>query len=706
MRQRDPATVKSHFLTDGRSALLHVSSAGVLTLLYQGTSGLWQSLTAQVDALDAMEDSLTHAAIGDGGDHWLLATHTFFRHLRLYSITIDWPTAQRGGSGSNGTNDTPTINVKHLTAIENPTAQNAEMARLTHLRVFADQHELGSSHELSAPTVLAVFSHAPMPSPIMQQQQDPFSVIARWQVSSGVRTLHESFTKLAPNTISAAFQDPVLAAIRQSDILTSKVIVDLDLQPSGTLVAFVASDGSVEFREQVTYNTVEPYGDTTTVSSYAQSGFEHLPGTHSPGYALSPDRCMVAYITPQMGVATKAMSFRYGWQVLDVGDDMTDASAFVETALVCIARQHALLSISSASTSEILCLLPAPLDVDLRISFLRKLTQVLGRSPDLALLDPAKQQQTILRDPLTCKVMSAQLALATPRGHSRDFAGQYAYSILGLRHATLSLATMLHRDNASRIALLPSIAGLLHWTLDMFVFITDDLATLQRGSVKSDTSSLHETCEKFIDRTGSPAMHLLLCSFPRTLLKLATNSVITYVKHVHVARSRARTLEDRVGLEAILDLGASTCVPLPVLQEFLIEVDTAMRTFFAEGSVSAEKRVENELVMTIEGKVPADLEPVLQTIFRSAVPKLLAGVDMSAVYFKNTTWLGIEGLDAAAGESKWDVVTKRLMHEGSERKTCRRCGEGMEEIEEGKLVPPWLERLGTHCVCQDEWWVS
>jgi mediator of RNA polymerase II transcription subunit 16 len=82
------------------------------------------------------------------------------------------------------------------------------------------------------------------------------------------------------------------------------------------MLAFVASDGSIEFRDRINMTSIEPYGDTTTVSSLPHAGFEQMMTEHNPHVAMSADGSAMAMIKTDGSLVHRMMTLRYSWQPL------------------------------------------------------------------------------------------------------------------------------------------------------------------------------------------------------------------------------------------------------------------------------------------------------------------------------------------------------------------------------------------------------
>lgn len=699
-----------HHPADNRNALLYVTSNCKLVLLFQSEVGTWLSEATELEGWDSTEELLSHAAIGDEGDHLVLVTHDEARRLRLYKITIHWNSSQQTNGNLRYTTVAPTLDIGHMTALEHVTPQHSGIATLSHLRIiprapdFTDQ---GSPH---GTTVLAVFTHAPLPTSNIHLHQDAFSAIARWDIVSTSPSLHDSFTKLTPvHAAPTPVQTVVTTLRRQSpDIISNKLIMAVDTQYHNTLLAFSASDGTIEFRDRSTWSVIEGFGDATIASSLPQSGLGYFSGEFVTQVAHSADGSAIVAVKADGTAVVKSMTLLSGWQPLD--DGISDNTALVETAVVSVARQYAILSSSNACSDEVLALLPLDLASDMRVLFIKQIIKIMCRYLDVSKLDHQKQHRAVISEPFLSRAMSAQLMLGSKLGTGeRTFAGQFAYAFLNLKLIGMAFAQSLARDSAtaSRSDLLPSLDRILRWGIDAVLYVIDSIAQLKR-TIQPGTSA-KQAAEHFVADTGNPSIHLLLCSFPRVLLRMQIFSTPQFVKLVQALIPRARSLEEREKLMGIHDFARSIPVNFKVLAEFMTEVDVAIRDAYTEAGVNTERREAIELVMMTEGLIPDELALALQTLLDTIVPKLYeSGADMGKLYFWDTQWLGIERAVPPDGAKRYDAIRKTPLAEGMKLRSCRRCGAQMEDIpqEQVRQLPAWLHHGQRQCYCLNYWWVE
>lgn len=340
------------------------------------------STSTFLESTRSSDELISHAALGEEGADLLAVTFDNSSRLRLYRITIDWNATQHSrGPGQTYTLVSPTLEVHHLTASTNAKAQHTHGAKLTHLGLIPSVPE-AVQYQSTLPTIVAVYTQTSFPTDT-SQSQGSFSILAQWRIESCMPTLHASFKKLT-GLDSKAVHNSVTLMRRSPDLITNKVILSIRSQMFDTILAFAASDGSVEMRDRFSMDIIGPFGDTNTASNLPSSGFDHLAGHHNDHVALSVDSSAIAIVRADGKVAAHPMTFTHGWQVL--ADVIGDNSPFIEAAAVCVARQYAFLCLNSMSTDESLALLPMDISPVLRSTVVKTIFKMVNKSPDISMV--------------------------------------------------------------------------------------------------------------------------------------------------------------------------------------------------------------------------------------------------------------------------------------------------------------------------------
>lgn len=701
-RPRDSNSIRAHHPAEGRHALLHISRSSELTLLYQNEGQGWQSTSIHLDTVRSSLEFVSHAALGEDGADLLAVTYDHSLQLRLYRISINWNASQQSrGQGPVHTLVQPSLDVHRLTSSSDVRLQQADSGRLTHIRIVPATPEVVQQGP-TVPTIFGVFTHASSPSDA-GQSQGSYSTVVRWTVETFVPTLHESFKKLKPGSNANQVVNHVTVLRRQPDVVLHKAVISFESQMFDTLLAFGASDGSVEFRDRMSMDPLGPFGGSTeTVANLAQSGFDHLPSQQNIHMALSADGSAMAVVRINEEVAASNMAFTHGWQVIE--DGLNDNKPFVEAAAVCVARQYTYLCCSSISNDEPLALLPPNITPELRTLLLKTIFRIIGRTPDLATVEPGKQQMIVLKEPLVPRVLSAQLALATdPVSGMRSFPAQYAFAVLSLRLAGTACAQTLSRQDSTP-EIVHSLRGIIKWSTDLLIYIVGSLVRIKRES--KDRGSLKDAFEQAVSTSGNVALHLLLCSYSRSLIRFQIMWTVKYFRTLQQVLPHSRLVAERQNLTAMLELTTQVPFRWPALDQMISEFDSNVRVTYGQSSLAADRRGEIEIDMTINGHIPDVLVPAFDALFDTILPKLTDDVDLGELFFWNTSWLGLASRQPPPGETTYDAITKLPLADNVPLRMCKRCGSEMEDVSHEKLKEDrtvWFPHLQRHCLCLNYW---
>lgn len=685
--------------------MLTISRTNEIALNYQNEGSSWHTISALLEPVRSSSELVSHADICEDGLDLLAITYDCSSRMRLYRIVIHWNASQH----NRAPNLTyilvaPTLEVQHLTSVDNVRVQHADAARLSHLR-FVPAVSEAAQVVPTLPLVVAIFTHAALPTD-GAQNQGSYSAIARWRVESFAPTLHESFKKLKPGSESNAVLTPVTTLKRLQDVITNKIVLSFESQIFDTIFTLGASDGSLDVRDRVTMDPLQPFGEINTVSSLSQTGFEHAPGDHNLHIAVSADSSGMAFVRADGQVVARAMTFSQGWQTID--DGISDNKAFIEAAGVCLARQYAFLCYNNLSNDESLALLPPDASQEVRSHIVKMIFKMMNRtSPDISMSEANKQQMIVLKEPLVPRSLSAQLALGTNFvTGQRTASAQFAFGLLNLRLLATALAHSLIRPDTKAMPAetFMSMCGLIRWSTDLVIHMVDTLVNVKRDLEPGTTAK--QAFERLVVTRESPVLHFLLCSFTRALLRFSVLWIGKYFQIVSQAvLPRVTSIAEQQELTRLLDMASKIPFRYHDFEQLIVAFDQAVRETWSKAGTPAERRGEIEISMMCDGEIPAELEPAINTLMDTILPKLIATTDNSKLYFWNTDWLGLSSNRPSTNHVQYDVIRKTPIPKGAPMRMCRRCGSVMEDLlpERVRELPSWLAQTQRHCVCMNYW---
>ncbi|EMD00384.1 hypothetical protein BAUCODRAFT_162532 [Baudoinia panamericana UAMH 10762] len=701
-KNANEATPRTQHPIQGRHAVLYVSRNGTLTLAYQNEAGAWHTTLTSLNEWSSSDELLTYAAMGDEAGYLMLVTYDQRCRFRIYGVTINWNTTQQSKNNTNFVSIAPVLDIRHLTILDGIMPQQGD-AKLSVLKVLPKVPDSVPSEVPIATTILAVFTSATL-------HQAAFSVIARWYPEAEVPVLHECFSKTKGNAAISVEQLVVTRLKRQEDILTAHLPMTCELYNHATTMIFGNSDGTAELRERSTWTAAAAFGDTSMASSLSQSSltFDNATAAAStPDCAVNANGGFMIYEKPNGQLDTRYVTLRYGWQTLH--DGISDTKAVIEAAIICLAREFAILCGQNAASDEILALLPPDISPDLRVLFLKQTFRTMCRVLDVSMLDQSRQQSVVLRESIHLRPLSAQMVLGTKSSSQgscaeRTFAGQFAYVYLNMRLISMAFAQSFQASNRTA-ELVHSLAGLVRWTNDLQFYMVDTLLELHRLGIETGSEDVTTRLSRTISETGNPTLHLLLCGFPRVLLRMQSAILPTYYKWIQVTlqQSRELTIAQRQDLEDLFQRAKDMPFLVNQFSELVTDFDGAVRNAYQEAGTNSERRTELEISMMTEGTIPEELQPAVSALFQTILPKLRENTDEGKLYFWDTEWLGIS---TAVPEKQYDAIRKVPLTRGMKLRRCRRCGAEMGDIpaDTNRQGPDWLRNTQRHCFCQGAWW--
>lgn len=272
-----------------------------------------------------------------------------------------------------------------------------------------------------------------------------------------------------------------------------------------------------------------------------------------------------------------------------------------------------------------------------------------------------------------------------------------------------------------------SLLGLVKWSLDLIVYILQDLFDLAHdlkqpaaeGSNAAKTPPTSpspppslESINSEISRSNSPALLLLLCSSSRLLLKLTIASLKTACNHTFQGCQSA-PVDQRPVYQKLLNVLRASPVPTPSpLEPLLSDLDTRIqRAYTASGITSPASRARIERSMALRGRVPRELAGVAAWVLTRGISEVLEpAVDPGRVYLHEVVWLRLtddrRSLDLEARHVV-DVLRKMPLASGVRVRRCPRCASVMEDIAPGAAggaqLQQWVWAVHKTCVCYNSW---
>ncbi|KAL0261019.1 Mediator of RNA polymerase II transcription subunit 16 [Diplodia seriata] len=362
---------------------------------------------------------------------------------------------------------------------------------------------------------------------------------------------------------------------------------------------------------------------------------------------------MLALLQPDGTITLKRMELNHG--SLNGGESDPKINAAI-TALV---LQHSSAQLQYMPGDDLFAIMPSDMDHNLRRLFLRGTHHCMNVVADYPPEDTAQKPfETIFRNNVLRGSLSTQNLLGMAANGSRDLSSKLAWITLNLRFTSflLSIPTNHARGGGPEsftMETAKSVSGLLRWTMDLMVYMINDLIELSHECRK------HEADRGFVQK------------------KLIHRSVFN-------------------GLMAAM-IGSP--VHPPHMAALVLEVDNQVRMCYTRAQYTDERRRMAEREMLISAEIPDVLMPVVTRLLTHGIDKLLDTVDPAKVMYWDLRWLGLsedkrekEYLEKNTVDVMRKVVVSRK--EGVRRR-CVRCGSEMEDME-------WMGGQNK-CACGSPW---
>ncbi|KAK8250509.1 mediator complex, subunit Med16 [Phyllosticta capitalensis] len=689
------------------AAFLCFTRGGTVRLFFQQPDQQWADTSADVEPATSTRDVFTHASFAsDSENSILLAAHTVAGAIHVYRVKITW-NAQPGKPG------TPILDVLPLKTELNCAVQVTDLgggdaalgasakitypAKLTHLEFIPSGPETGP-FEPSHPTILAIFAHTPPPiTSIMDQtqsQQPPFSILSRWELHENRHNLVFGFESIKKRSHNSAERREVTLK-RLPDMMMATATIGLFCLNFYTRFAFCQSDGTVEFRDRYSMEVLSADMNSNTVTSLVQAGFSFTapePGLHM---ALSPSACILATVQPDGQITSKNMEFTSG--SLNDGNDDPKTTA----AIAALVLQYSSASLQYMSVDDLFAVMPQDTDPRLKYLFLSGTYHCLNSPVEFIRDDTSENAwKELFRHNILRSCLSTQSLIGLRSDGSRSLSGKLAWTILSLRFTSIVMSMPVYHARSTRPEnfthdTAASISGLVKWNTDLVVYIIEQMIEL------SNSCRGHENDRGFVQRKlnelCSPALLLLLCSFPRFILRLMRPVFTGLLSVCHSQLRNAPSVAARTEFHGLFTTIFLSPVPAPQMIAMVDEVEKAVRGAYEKAQFNDERRKATEREMLISAEIPDVLMPVVTKVIL-ITDKIMGTVDASKILYHDLRSLGL-------GEDKrtkaWnerntvDVLRKVVLSEKDVKRRCVRCGSLSKDMD-------WR---GVHnkCSCGGPW---
>jgi mediator of RNA polymerase II transcription subunit 16 len=643
-------------------------------------------------------------------------------------------------------------------------------AQLTHLNFLPITPE---KEDGTLPTIQAIFSTPPniVSFDHTQPQQSPCSITVKWEVHHTQQNqLHSSLDKVTSKkkSIGSVPARSVFVLKRQPDIIMHSVILAFFPLWYNMLLAFCYSDGTIEFRKRSTMEPISPDYNTETVTSLSQAGFSFTPLNASLHISLSPNHCMAACMQQDGSIKLRSAEYAYGSLFSDEEDPKHSA------ALAALILQFSSTANQYFSSDDIFAII-GPLSEKRKRDFVYLMFQGLQLDVDCGIDDTTNPNKSLVllgRTPFFVKTLSAAHLLGLNGAVERSVVSKTAWMILNIKYITQILTTIMRmhgqiEKSPLRPEVVPQFVGICRWIMNFMAYILDELFAVGY-KLRNDPPPVLDraTLQSKIEEMNKPALLLLLCSFPRMMMKAWATPLAWVIRTATTYSNSSPTPEVR-RIYAPLHQALSECpFDWRLFETVVSEAQALVRGCYKHANLTDAQRNECERQLIL-GEIPEVLFPAAKRLVTDALfgekgkgigtdkTALSDKLDVAKIMFYDTTWLGLQHSKRAKNWFDTHVVdvcqkmiirgtgttthatgptnptqsTSQSQSQGGNRsdigggpgpedkkggtaksklRICTRCGAYMEDVVQG--MPgytvhhvSWLMGVAKHCVCGNAW---
>ncbi|KAA8652069.1 mediator of RNA polymerase II transcription subunit 16 [Aspergillus tanneri] len=634
----------------GKAALVCITRSGMIRLLYQNPDGRWAEISAELKNATYSDRQLTHAAIGAVQGGILVATYSACQNFCFYRVQINWTPSQWDPSQLKlAPNQFPVPSFRFMHAkVETsysipcttrwagpnsgalPPSTNS-LYCLTHLDIFLAAHDNSAGMTMN-PWIVAVFSIPPH-AVADHSQQNPSSVIVRWQLDSAPPKLHPKFDEVTSEKNNPQIK-PRTVLCRLDDIQCDRYIISIDQTEFGNVLAVVYDDSSIAFYDPKTMTIINGLDDTNTITSLVQGGFRYPPDSPGLHVDFSPSGCVAMMLDSDGQVQLRVMEHSYGAE--DGLPDENKLSAAIASLTLAFCRGCG----SELNTDDILMILRRQVSP---ATFINEVYRALAVNCNFT-----QENDKLMSHQYLPRCLSIQAALGfKDKYKARSFASNVPWTILQLRHASVLYALFLQFNKGIQTEppdadALRILLGNTKWALDFLNYILNELLDLsdEFETVFSD----QEAFAQKLKSTNSLPLVILLSSMSRAFLRFICRGL----QGIYAGYAAAPVTGDaRVYYAEVCQTLDASPVRIDVYQKFITGVDTAVRHVYHGAGFGDTERPGPERELLVNARISPVLISAVVTILRETVPALKPEIDRMAIYTADYSWLGL-GTDRRA----------------------------------------------------------
>ncbi|KAI2769069.1 hypothetical protein DTO012A8_5909 [Penicillium roqueforti] len=679
-----------------KGALICVTRAGQIKLIYQNPDSKWAELPAELKN--------TGVHISWNPPQWEPAQGKLpgqfpIPTFRLIHCKVDMP------NNILNVNRGPDHHDQSLPFLNS-------VYSLTRLEIMPGQFD-SLAGSTANPWILAVLSkplHAMHDYP---DQQGPPSVIVRWHLESAPQILHPKFDEVTSKKSNAQAK-PKMELRRLENVYCDKYIVSVDLVEHGTVLAVSHDDSSITCYDTRTMAVLNGLDDSSAVTCLAQAGFQYPLETSGLHIAFSPNACVAVTLDSDGHMQLRAMEHSFG--STEGLYDENNLSAAIAALTLAFSRGCGV----DYNTDDILMVALGQLSLEAQTTFISEVYRALPVNCNFT-----AEQDKLMSHPYIPRCLSLQAGLGFKgRLKRRNLSSAVPWASLQLRHASVLFAYFFQYNKGGQTEshdpdVLRMVLGNTKWTLDFSHFLLSEIFDM--ADEFEDVFDDSEAFTQKLKNSSSLPLLILLSSMSRAFLRFICRGL----RGVHAGFASANPAsllgDSRIYYTEICQTLESSPVRIDVYEKFLAGVDSAVKHAYQGAGFGDAERPGPEKELLVNARIPPVLTTAVATLLRQTVPALKSEINRMAIYLGDYSWLGF-GNDRRTAlyrrHREVDILKKcplrpplPLGNDGRvapvKKRRCARCCEvsGDTNLPRSLLSFKMIAKLGLlrSCLCGGMW---
>ncbi|KJZ78400.1 hypothetical protein HIM_02438 [Hirsutella minnesotensis 3608] len=735
-----------------KTALMCITMSGMLKMFWSQNNNRIEETTMELESVNSSDELVTHAAMASDTRFLLMAIATSSLSLKLLKLEIQW-----AGPGSSTDKASmpqnarlnPALVETHLAATSwlqsgpSEAAHDASAAELSHIHVLPPfMYNMGK--EATTAMILTIRSQ-PAADGAYQSAQ---SILDRWEAVEEQRTLNPAFEQLGNRRNSVASELSKVTRLRKLDpIVINKTVVGIQTMQFGKVILLSMSDGTVEYRDRVTFEELYAAEDVTRVMSLRQAAWNFSDHGPCMQVAYSPTFCSMIQLGDDGKMRWSKLQYTNG----DIGDSAKDVhyAASIAGLAVMVAP-----SIWYQNNYDDMLAIAQPLAGKKAFikDWITEIIRILKIQVDYS---EEMHHDSLMRNSPLQACFSIMNSLGF-RGEwrRRKFQSKLATLDLNIRNVVILITLASNTPVTVREKMSPldehevvdALAGCAKWSLDLLSWLCDglfELANDEEFRVRLSAQRFSEMAA-YLEERNDVSLHLILCSSSRSFL----SALCRRITHLEALSNKAIDFYRRQS--AVVDQSGGTKMPNPQLQQAyqkmqrvttssaikVTEFEKLLNTLGSDIRQAYQTHLPNwlkngpnapqgkqleaaiktaqvqlEVGMLLATAPPAAYLTVIKKLMAWDVPTFRRLTDPAKLFFADYSLLGMEddASSLAAKKAKglhvdlFKRVELRGRASGPQWRRCTRCSSVMEDVYISR--PGFTFVLGQQrkCACAGYW---